>query len=95
MGQPAGVLGLEPHLYIELLVTCQPGRGWGSLLLRAIEAHAATAALIAGSGGAAPLRSIKLLSVEGAQRFYKLHGYTDLQGGGELCKPLSVAAAVS
>ncbi|KAL4424563.1 hypothetical protein ABPG77_009147 [Micractinium sp. CCAP 211/92] len=58
---------LDPHIYVELIVSKQPGCGWGSLLLAAIEAHAARQP---------ECRSVKLLSVDGAQIFYSKRGYS-------------------
>lgn len=81
---------LEPHCYVELMACNQPGRGWGSLLLRQIErfaaAHAA-GALAAPEGR--PLRSVRLLSVGGAQAFYRRNGYGEPDRRGEMSKPLA------
>lgn len=83
----------DPHVYVELLVTNQPGRGWGSLLLAAIEQHAAahaTTALAAESGR--PPRALKLLSVGSAQQFYRRCGYGEPDERREMAKPLAQVA---
>ncbi|KAI7838912.1 hypothetical protein COHA_007318 [Chlorella ohadii] len=83
----------DPHVYVELLVTNQPGRGWGSLLLGAIERHAAAhaaTALAAASG--CPPRSLKLLSVGSAQQFYRRCGYGEPDERKEMAKPLAAVA---
>ena len=70
---------LDPHIYVELIVTKQPGCGWGSLLLAAIEAHAARQL---------GCRSVKLLSVHGAQDFYSKRGYSPPDAQQEMHKQL-------
>lgn len=101
--QPTGVDGgdnaaggttcsaVDPHLYIELLVTNQPGRGWGSLLLQHIEQHARHHAgqggQLAAEGGQA-LKAIKLLSVAAAQDFYSRHSYSQPDKQKEMSKLL-------
>lgn len=83
----------DPHVYVELLVTNQPGRGWGSLLLAAIEQHAAAhaaTALAAASGR--PPRALKLLSVGSAQQFYRRCGYGEPDEHREMAKPLAAVA---
>ena len=80
-------------MYVELLVTCQPGRGLGSQLLAAVETHAAAhaATSLAAAGGRAPC-AIKLLSVGGAQAFYRRCGYGKPDERGEMRKPLAAVA---
>ncbi|KAL4421319.1 hypothetical protein ABPG75_010610 [Micractinium tetrahymenae] len=73
---------LDPHVYVELIVSRQPGRGWGSLLLAAIEAHAARQP---------GCRSVKLLSVSGAQEFYCKRGYSLPDGRREMHKRLPLS----
>lgn len=65
VGSPA-CCSLDPHIYVELIVSKQEGCGWGSLLLEAIEAYAAQQP---------GCRSVKLLSVRGTQEFYSRRGY--------------------
>lgn len=92
-GGGGGCAAHDPHVYVELLVTNQPGRGWGSLLLGAIERHAAAhaaTALAAASG--CPPRSLKLLSVGSAQQFYRRCGYGEPDERKEMAKPLAAVA---
>lgn len=81
---------LDPHCYIELLVTRQPGRGWGSLLLQHIERHARQHATGSLAVGGHALRSVKLLSVESAHGFYRRNGYAGPHAESrEMCKLIS------
>lgn len=79
----------DPHVYVELLVTNQPGRGWGSLLLAAIERHAAAHAATTLWAPMPPPRALKLLSVGSAQQFYRRCGYGEHR---EMAKPLAAVA---
>jgi GNAT superfamily N-acetyltransferase len=80
----------DPHCYVELLVTRQPGRGWGSLLLQHIERHARQHAGGSMAVGGRALRSVKLLSVESVQGFYRRNGYAGPHAESrEMCKLLS------
>lgn len=83
----------EPHVYVELLVTRQPGEGWGSLLLAAVERHAAAhaATSLAAPSRTAP-RAIKLLSVGSAQQFYRRCGYGEPDERREMRKVLAAVA---
>ena len=77
-----------PHAYIQLICTSQPAKGYGSVLLRAVERFVVLNA--ARPGGVTHLR---LLSVESARQFYARHGYRDAaaEGHHEMVKPLSAA----
>lgn len=66
----------DPHAFITLMCTNQPGMGFGTLLLQHIEAHTKRHAAGSLAVGGCPLQSIKLLSVETSQRFYTSNGYS-------------------
>lgn len=79
---------VDPHAYVELLCCCQPGAGWGSALLAAVERFAVQHARGALAVRGRPLRAVKLLSVGSAEAFYRRCGYGEPDQHREMAKPL-------
>lgn len=82
------------HVYVELLCSNSPGRGYGSLLLRRIEGFVAQQVqrLEQCHPGAGRIQGVRLLSVSSAQKFYSRMGYSEPDEHHEMSKTLCLCA---
>lgn len=78
------------HVYIDLLCTNTPGKGYGSLLLRHIEQFVTVNACLLEQRQPefGPLHDIRLLPVSSARGFFEHEGFVRCEETQEMFKPL-------